>query len=698
MIRAQNLGLSAGLSSQLASTFPHINAPSSTQQHLIPAVLAPNDVILRSQTGSGKSFGLLLALMAKPRIVFKQGSGAAHGIASLVLVPTNELAEQYVAWARQLIPPSMASSLKNVIQSAVRGDQTRTPQEQIDDLVKAPPHILVATPRRAMEILREPGGLGILGVHSLRTLALDEADSLLDLPGRYPSAKMIWKNLQHPPPGLHFLNEVMRIRGSYSGGSLIASAGLEPSRGKTGDERRPPEHIRRTQHRSNERTRDMEWLTPPKILRRNEVPLQLVACSASANAVLRHFFGAKTGWIRVGIRADEQQSLALGRRQVQRGGASATRAVTGQWIDLTGLSGSTGVRMSEEDQRKMRDTLAERGELTMMPKELQHCCVVVDEGAVGGLPPMRNFSAKRVGKSLGMDPETTPDLKSSASSLIDESDPALPPVNLQSRKAKAIVKEVMGSTRSNLDKMVVTSFSAGAPHAVDAEMLESLAYIFATEGARRSLAFIPPQWSLRSVQTQLQELGVPVVSLDEMRRVDDGDDKGAPKMTLLQSTSGRGLDLPHLSHVFVLGTDALGDTVQYTHLAGRASRLSGLFDADANVSGEDVTDASSVHRNPARVVSLIRGLSAEDQLKNERTLEAWRTFNKEGTTAGSAAAARRAGKPLLISSGEKRISAIYHRLGIRARRVELGMRDFALDGEDGGGEDAGDEIDVAARD
>lgn len=607
--------------------------------------------------------------MAKPRLVLRSSAQRTEGrqklkgnsaaISSIVLVPSNELADQYMSWARQLIPPSVAAKMDSVIQCVKRGDEVRSPDQQVRDLLDNPPHILVATPRRAMEILEQPGGAAILGLSSLRTLVLDEVDSLLDLPGKYPSAKTIWKNIQHPPPGLSFLNDVMRLRGTYSGGSLIPSAGMEVSHGYEGSERRPPEHIRRTQHRSNERMASVAWLNPPKILRRNETPLQLVACSASANAILRHFLGAKTGWLRLGIRAKDQDSLVLGRREAQRDQANGM--VTGRWIDLTGLSGDTGPLADRKKQEELRESLARRGELTRMPKELQHCCIVVDEGPPDSSPPMRNFSPKRLGKSLGTDPRATSEL----TSLLDEKDPNLPPVNLKSRKAKNIVKEVATSTKANLDKLVVHSFALEGRGKIDDGLLEALAYAFVAEGAMRSLVFIPPGWSLRSTEAMLSELGLPIVSLEELKR-HESRGTATPAVALLQSTSGRGLDLPHLSHVFIVGTDALGDAVQYTHLAGRASRLSGFFSA--------TSDVSHLFRSPGRVITLVRGLKAEHQIRNESILETWKTMDSIRRVGQSIGAS--VGKPLLISTAEQKISAVYRTLRITPRRVKLGVPEF----------------------
>ena len=78
-------------------------------------------------------------------------------------------------------------------------------------------------------------------------------------------------------------------------------------------------------------------------------------------------------------------------------------------------------------------------------------------------------------------------------------------------------------------------------HAVDTLLLESLAYVYASEGVRHGLALIPARWSVRRVHDELASLGVPV------RIVTPGEAPASPDeevLYLLQSTSARGLDLP----------------------------------------------------------------------------------------------------------------------------------------------------------
>lgn len=332
----ERLGVPPNLCTQLARTLPFVTEPSPAQAELLPALLGANDVILRAHTGSGKSFAVLLALLAKPRMVFRSGS---PGVSAIVVVPSNELAAQYLGWAQTLIPAGVVDSLDTVLQVVVRGAAI---DEQAARLRAKPPHIIVGTPTRLLELLALDGGSKMLGIKTLRTLVFDEADALLQLPGRFPTLRERWRHDVHRAPGLELLNSIMKVRPTFSGGEAYAPAGLERGR-RRGDEARPPEPVRRVQYRGAERSR-----LAPALPRTDSPPLQLVCTSATANSVLRHFLGARTGWLRVMLRE--------------------TR-MTARWIDMTGLSAGKPA--------------------AQLPREIAHSCIVVEESAPG-VPEVRN--------------------------------------------------------------------------------------------------------------------------------------------------------------------------------------------------------------------------------------------------------------------------------------------------------------------
>ncbi|CAD6910681.1 unnamed protein product [Tilletia controversa] len=100
------------------------------------------------------SFALLLALLAKARVLFSQPASLSssseerqqqHGIASIIIVPSNELAFQYYSWARALLPQA-GDELHPIMRVLVRAHPTSSAQDQLDLPRKTPPHLIVATP------------------------------------------------------------------------------------------------------------------------------------------------------------------------------------------------------------------------------------------------------------------------------------------------------------------------------------------------------------------------------------------------------------------------------------------------------------------------------------------------------------------------------------------------------------------------
>lgn len=628
----ESLGLSAGLARTLTSTFSMITTPTEAQEELIPAVLSPKDVLLRAQTGSGKSFGLLLALMAKPRIVFsgaKDPKQAQHGIASIVVVPSNELAEQYVQWVDSLLPQAMQKSRHLIIQKLVRADADSTPEQQVERLAHKPPHILVATPTRALEVLGQPGGSALLGLSTLRTLALDEVDALLDLPGRYPTKKVVWKNLKHPPAGLRFLNEVMRLRGTHSSGQPLLSQGQEARRPQ-GATQGQVVRERYRQRSVLERSPNHRWLAVPRDTQQGSgnAPLQLVACSASANSVLRSFFGHVTGWVRIGAKAPKPK-MAPGSRKPR---VPYNNNELASWIDLSGLTQAFSLRQSQSQHVEGKASASTSTGL--MPRELIHSCVIVDESeAQEGEPrSMRNLSPTRLRRAAVADQGSS------------ESEQG-------AEEAEGMDEEPDGKTGPDGRRAhTVVPWSASA-NETDMVLLESLAFIYAMEGVQRGIAFIPPRWSLRTVQSELAGYGIPVVDFSQIRNPSNSSEDAEPMLAVIQATSARGLDIPDLSHVFIVGNEAVGDSVQYTHLAGRASRFS------------VERERGSVSRPPGKVVTFLRGLTKMDRKKNDKLDAQWEK------AAQADPSHRPPRPPPYVASSERRMLDIYRKLGINVKKV-----------------------------
>jgi len=150
-------------------------AATPVQAQTIPAALAGRDLLVSSQTGSGKTAAFLLpALQQLSANPAARGRGAKSRFAPaqpklLVLTPTRELALQVMNAAEKY--GTRARGLKAV---AILGGMPYPKQMQ---LLAQNPEILVATPGRLIDHM----GSGKIDFSRLEMLVLDEADRMLDM-------------------------------------------------------------------------------------------------------------------------------------------------------------------------------------------------------------------------------------------------------------------------------------------------------------------------------------------------------------------------------------------------------------------------------------------------------------------------------------------------------------------------------------
>ena len=135
--------------------------PSEVQNETIPALLNHEDIIVKSQTGSGKtaSFGIPLC---------NETDVENSRIMALILVPTRELALQ----VKEDI--SNIGRLKKVRCAAVFGKQPFN--EQVREL-RQRVHIVIGTPGRISDHMNR----GNLKFEDLKFVVIDEADKMLNM-------------------------------------------------------------------------------------------------------------------------------------------------------------------------------------------------------------------------------------------------------------------------------------------------------------------------------------------------------------------------------------------------------------------------------------------------------------------------------------------------------------------------------------
>ena len=147
---------------------------TAIQQAILDPELAGRDLRISSQTGSGKTvaLGLLLAptvaiaaATAGPR---KARKSAVAAPVALLIAPTRELAGQLGRELTWLYAPLRARVL--VVTGGTSVFQERT---QLQTL----PQVIIGTPGRLLDHLRA----GAMTLEHLKTVALDEADEMLDM-------------------------------------------------------------------------------------------------------------------------------------------------------------------------------------------------------------------------------------------------------------------------------------------------------------------------------------------------------------------------------------------------------------------------------------------------------------------------------------------------------------------------------------
>eukprot|EP01135_Chromosphaera_perkinsii_P003470 Nk52_evm8s244 gene=Nk52_evmTU8s244 len=153
--------------------------PTEVQTHSIPAILRDRkDVMVASQTGSGKTLAFGLPILSFVLGEVKRGCRARDlGVVGLILEPTRELAMQVY---KHLTEVSVRCPKGSINVCPIVGGISMEKQQR---LVKSKPQIVVATPGRLWEILKQGGkdGCGYLrSMRNVKYLVLDEADRMLE--------------------------------------------------------------------------------------------------------------------------------------------------------------------------------------------------------------------------------------------------------------------------------------------------------------------------------------------------------------------------------------------------------------------------------------------------------------------------------------------------------------------------------------
>lgn len=144
-----------------ALTAMHYTEPTEVQQKVIPKVLDKKDVIVKSQTGSGKTAAFVIPTCEN--IIWEENKPQA-----IILTPTRELAVQVCEEVTSI------GRYKRIKAVSVYGKEPI--HVQINQL-KQKTHVVVGTPGRMVDHLER----GTLDVSHVKYVIIDEADEMLNM-------------------------------------------------------------------------------------------------------------------------------------------------------------------------------------------------------------------------------------------------------------------------------------------------------------------------------------------------------------------------------------------------------------------------------------------------------------------------------------------------------------------------------------
>ena len=160
----ETLGLAPNLLSAIQKT--GFTEPTTVQAAAIPRALSGLDLMVSSQTGSGKTAAFMLPALNR---IAHMPPNKGSGVQVLVLTPTRELAMQVADATKQYGAHIKDLRIAVVVGGMPYGAQLKALSRRVD--------VLVATPGRLIDHLQAKR----VNLSTVHTLVLDEADRMLDM-------------------------------------------------------------------------------------------------------------------------------------------------------------------------------------------------------------------------------------------------------------------------------------------------------------------------------------------------------------------------------------------------------------------------------------------------------------------------------------------------------------------------------------
>lgn len=165
------LGVMPSLCNALASCGK--NHATLIQLHSFPKVIAGNDVIIASETGSGKTYAYLIPLIQKCLEYKNNLKYLSPSV--IILIPNKELSNQILSVSRNLTNLVNDQIVIDSLPSGTEGSRWFTTSDG-DKIVD----ILLCTPARLLNHIRKLHTEDLAVLLNVKHLVIDEADMLLD--------------------------------------------------------------------------------------------------------------------------------------------------------------------------------------------------------------------------------------------------------------------------------------------------------------------------------------------------------------------------------------------------------------------------------------------------------------------------------------------------------------------------------------
>ena len=160
----ETLGLAPSLLSAIQKS--GFTEPTAVQNAAIPKALQGHDLMVSSQTGSGKTAAFMLPALNR---IATTAAHKGNGVQILVLTPTRELAMQVTQATNAYGAHLKGLRTSTIVGGMPYGAQIKALSRRVD--------VLVATPGRLIDHLQARR----VDLSEVHTLVLDEADRMLDM-------------------------------------------------------------------------------------------------------------------------------------------------------------------------------------------------------------------------------------------------------------------------------------------------------------------------------------------------------------------------------------------------------------------------------------------------------------------------------------------------------------------------------------